>query len=179
MTFLFFFFVSTIQRHNPYLALQLASDWVTRQPWLEAAVVRGPRSSARASSRKGQGHHSQSLVMTLMGYDREEVTQFAMPHNICSPPLPQHVRSSYWAETQTQRTHTLTQTHTHMTNTLPSCYFKQPLQSCQSSLLASRLVLFCTIRTGSKRRFKRQRHKWIQTLSWMWSNVMCHAAKYY
>lgn len=102
-----FFFVFTIQGHNPCLAVQLACNWVTRQPWLEAAVVRGPHSSARARSGKGQGHHFQSVDMTLMWYDREEATRFTMPHNICNLPLPQYACWSYWAVTHTHmHTHT-------------------------------------------------------------------------
>lgn len=84
----FFYFVFTIQGHNPCLAVQLACNWVTRQPWLEAAVVRGPRPPARAGSGEGQGHHSQSGDLTLMAFDRKEATPFAMLHNICNLPLP-------------------------------------------------------------------------------------------
>ena len=127
MTF-FFFFVFTIQGHNPCLAVQLACNWVTRQPWLEAAVVRGPHSSARARSGKGQGHHFQSVDMTLMGYDREEATRFAMPHNICNLPLLQYACWSYWAVTRTH-THTHTRTHT-------------PRQLCPV-VISSSLLLFC------------------------------------
>lgn len=115
MTFVFiFFFIFIIQGHNPCLALQLACNWVTRQPWLEATVVRGPRSSARARSGKGQGHHFQSVGMTLMGYDKEGATRFAMPHNICNLPLPQYAGWSYWAVTHMYKRHS--NIHTHHVN---------------------------------------------------------------
>lgn len=91
---LFFFnFVFTIQGHNPCLAVQLARHWVTRQPWLEAAVVRGPCPSAgrlsgasreggggaKGRGGEGGGHRAQSAALTLMGFDRTEATRFAVP----------------------------------------------------------------------------------------------------